>query len=60
MANQQIQFQPGMSIPEFLRRFGTEAQCVEAVKLTRWPDGLRCPRCAVVKTGLSALALTRQ
>ena len=47
MANQQIQFQPGMSIPEFLSRFGTEAKCVEAVKLARWPDGFRCPRCAV-------------
>ena len=49
MANQQIQFQPGMSIPEFLSRFGTEAQCVEAVKLARWPDGFRCPRCAVAE-----------
>mgnify|MGYP001788488031 CR=1 FL=1 len=35
MANQQIQFQPGMSIPEFLRCFGTEAQCFEAVKLAQ-------------------------
>ena len=49
MANQQIQFQPGMSIPEFLSRFGTEAKCVEAVKLARWPGGFRCPRCAVAE-----------
>lgn len=47
MANQQIQFQPGMSIPEFLRCFGTEAQCAEAVKAARWPGGFRCPRCDV-------------
>ena len=47
MANQHIQFQPGMSIPEFLRCFGTEAQCAEAVKAARWPGGFRCPRCAV-------------
>ena len=47
MANQQIQFQPGMSIPEFLRCFGTEAQCAEALKAARWPEGFRCPRCAV-------------
>jgi transposase-like protein len=46
MANQQIQFQPGVSIPEFLSRFGTEAQCAVAVKLARWPDGFVCPRCA--------------
>jgi transposase-like protein len=49
MANQHIQFQPGMSIPEFLRHFGTEAQCAEAVKMARWPAGFRCPRCAVAE-----------
>lgn len=46
MSSQQIQFQHGMSIPEFLSRFGTEAQCAEAVKRSRWPKGFRCPRCA--------------
>jgi len=45
MAFNQIQFQHGMSIPEFLQCFGTEAQCAEAVKQSRWPDGFRCPRC---------------
>jgi transposase-like protein len=40
-----IQFQAGMSIPEFLSRFGTESQCVEAVKAARWPNGFVCPRC---------------
>jgi hypothetical protein len=46
MAFNQIQFQHGVSIPEFLQSFGTEAQCAEAVKQSRWPDGFRCPRCA--------------
>ena len=46
MAFNQIQFQHGMSIPEFLRSFGTEAQCAEAIKAARWPEGFRCPRCA--------------
>jgi hypothetical protein len=32
MAFNQIQFQHGMSIPEFLQCFDTEAQCAEAVK----------------------------
>ena len=41
----QIQFQQGMSIPEFLSTFGTEAQCAEAVGQSRWPGGFRCPRC---------------
>lgn len=45
MSSHQIQFQHGMSIPEFLSHFGTEAQCVEAVKRSRWPNGFRCPRC---------------
>jgi transposase-like protein len=45
MAFNRIQFQHGMSIPEFLHSFGTEAQCAEAVKQARWPDGFRCPRC---------------
>lgn len=49
MANQQIQFQRGMSIPEFLSSFGTEAQCAEAVKQARWPAGFHCPRCAAAE-----------
>ena len=46
MSSHQIQFQPGMSIPEFLTHFGTEAQCADAIRRSRWPDGFRCPRCA--------------
>jgi hypothetical protein len=45
MSSHKIQFQPGMSIPEFLRHFGTEEQCAEALKRARWPEGFRCPRC---------------
>jgi len=41
----ETQFQPGMSMPEFLGCFGTEAQCAEAIKVARWPGGFRCPRC---------------
>lgn len=40
-----IQFQPGMSLPEFLGCFGTEAQCAQALKAARWPGGFRCPCC---------------
>ncbi|WP_415661664.1 hypothetical protein [Roseateles sp.] len=32
MAFNTIQFQHGMSVPEFIERFGTEEQCAEAVK----------------------------
>ncbi len=45
MFSYKIQFQPGMSIPEFMRHFGTEEQCAEALQRARWPKGFRCPRC---------------
>lgn len=46
MAYNLIQFQNGMSLPEFLQAFGTEAGCCEAVRRARWPNGFVCPRCA--------------
>jgi transposase-like protein len=45
MAMNRIQFQQGMSLPEFMHSFGTEEQCAAAVRLARWPEGFRCPRC---------------
>ena len=46
MAMNRIQFQPGLSMPEFLKDYGTEAQCEQALEAVRWPEGFRCPRCA--------------
>ncbi len=46
MAMNRIQFQPGLSMPEFLKDFGNEVQCEQAVEATRWPEGFCCPRCA--------------
>ena len=45
MAYNPIQFQQGMSLPEFLQSFGTEAACAEAVRRARWPGGFVCPCC---------------
>ena len=45
MAQNRIQFQPGMSIPEFIARYGTQAQCEAALEQARWPNGFRCPCC---------------
>ena len=45
MAMNRIQFQPGLSVPEFLQQYGTELQCEAALEKARWPDGFRCPRC---------------
>ena len=45
MSINRIQFQPGMSMPEFLKYYGTEAQCEAAVEKARWPQGFVCPCC---------------
>jgi len=45
MAQNRIQFQQGLSLPAFMARYGTEAQCEAALEQARWPDGFRCPRC---------------
>lgn len=45
MPMNRVQFQPGMSMPEFFERYGSEAQCVAALAVQRWPNGFRCPRC---------------
>lgn len=46
MAMNRVQFQAGLSMPEFLKDYGTEAQCEQALEAVRWPQGFRCPRCA--------------
>ena len=46
MAINRIQFQAGLSMPEFLKGYGTEVQCEQALEAVRWPTGFRCPRCA--------------
>jgi transposase-like protein len=45
MAINPIQFQKGLSLPDFLARYGTEAQCEAVLIAARWPDGFRCPAC---------------
>lgn len=44
-----IQFQKGLSFPEFLRLYGLEEQCREAVFDFKWPNGFRCPDCGYDK-----------
>jgi transposase-like protein len=52
MAQNRIQFQPGMSMPEFIAQYGTEAQCAATLEQARWPDGFRCPRCGSAAHGV--------
>ncbi len=55
MLMNQIQFQPGMPLPDFFKQFGMESQCEIALERLRWPGGFRCPRC-----GYSECTLVRQ
>lgn len=45
MAMNRVQFQAGLSMPEFMDLYGTEAQCEAAVCASRWPEGFVCTRC---------------
>jgi hypothetical protein len=45
MTDNLIQFQHGMSLPEFIQCFGTETACVDELQRVRWPAGIICPRC---------------
>lgn len=59
MTFNRIQFQPGMSLPEFLRCFGTEAHRAAALMAALWPAGFRCPRCSSDRTLTAWLATAR-
>ena len=45
MARNPVQFQKGLSLIEFNRRYGTNEQCHAALIAMRWPDGFECPHC---------------
>jgi len=45
MSMNRVQFQPGLSMPDFIRQYGTETQCEAALIQGRWSEGFRCPGC---------------
>jgi ribosomal protein L37AE/L43A len=45
MPMNRVQFQAGLSMPEFLERYGTEDKCRAALQAARWPQGFVCPAC---------------
>ena len=45
MARNKVQFQKGLSLNEFLKHYGTEDQCFDALYAWRWPQGFQCPHC---------------
>jgi hypothetical protein len=56
MPMNRVQFQPGLSMAEFMRCFGTQEQCEAALIRARWPQGFACPECG----GSSRTSFRRQ
>lgn len=45
MSKNSIQFQSGISLQEFIAKYGSEEQCYQALSKWRWPNGFKCPEC---------------
>ncbi len=45
MKMNRVQFQPGLSMAEFMERYGSEDKCEAALIESRWPAGFACPSC---------------
>jgi transposase-like protein len=45
MKKNQVQFQKGLSLADFIKHYGTEGQCTDALFKARWPSGFQCPAC---------------
>ena len=52
MAMNHVQFQPGLSMAEFLNRYGSEDKCEAALAAARWPQGFVCPACGCAAHGV--------
>ncbi|OLI98720.1 transposase, partial [Xanthomonas oryzae pv. oryzae] len=59
MAMNRVQFQAGLSLPAFLKRYGNAQQCEQVLEISRWPQGFVCPRCADTATSRCQLHFTR-
>lgn len=44
-----VQFQKGLSLDEFIERYGKEDSCREAVLKAKWPTGFQCSECGCKK-----------
>ena len=45
MAQNKVQYQRGLSMPEFFDGYGSAEQCEALVRSWRWPGGFVCARC---------------
>jgi hypothetical protein len=60
MAMNHIQFQAGLSMRDFQRQYGTDAQCERALFASRWPQGWRCARCGCPRSFMTRNGRGRQ
>ena len=51
MPKNKIQFQIGVSVPEFIEDFGTDQKCEEYLENLKWPEGYICPDCQSTRFG---------
>ena len=45
MTMYRVQFQAGLSMSEFMDRYGSDDKCEAALIESRWADGFACPAC---------------
>lgn len=45
MTMNRVQFQAGLSMAEFMQRYGRDEQCEAELVASRWPSGFACPAC---------------
>jgi len=60
MSINQIQFQRGLSLPQFQALYGSQTQCEAALVAARWPDGWRCAHCGCKRFFLTRNGSGRQ
>ena len=60
MSMNTIQFQRGLSLPQFQALYGTEQQCERALVAERWPHGWQCAHCGCKRFFLTRNGLGRQ
>jgi ribosomal protein L37AE/L43A len=52
MPMNRVQFR-GLSLPEFMDRYGTDVHCEQAFIAARWPTSFVCPACGVTQARTS-------
>lgn len=53
MAKNKVQFQKGLSMDEFLKLYGSDEQCEDALVAMRWPQGYQCSRCECKRVAMT-------